>query len=57
MLSHLSYLPVMVLDLLSRGVTIDSPEKFLSQSSPLGKDLKDKIKFALIPYFGLDYLT
>ena len=49
--SNLAYLPVVVLDLLNRGVhTIDDPSTFMSRFPGKSGEIRKAIKFALLPY-------
>jgi hypothetical protein len=49
--TNLAYLPVVVLDLLNRGVhTIDDPSTFMSRFPGKSGEIRKAIKFALLPY-------
>nr|ABU84872.2 RNA-dependent RNA polymerase [Botrytis cinerea mitovirus 1 S] len=55
LLSNMNYLPVLILDLVNRGVkTIQNSEKLLSLSDSLHK-IKKSITFSLIPYYDSEF--
>nr|CEZ26296.1 RNA dependent RNA polymerase [Botrytis cinerea mitovirus 1] len=55
LLSNMNYLPVLILDLVNRGVkTIQNSEKLLSLPDSLQK-IKKSITFSLIPYYDPEF--